>query len=146
MTANFLGVKGLYPTLIPGGRSVTKIPFTQSKSACNKPFSASGPLCWHSCPLGPSASTANLCLPSRPAQPSSGPLSLVLPLLCSPAALQPCHRVKPRALGGALYVESIAMYCPHVHSELVNQGQVRILELSFYPQGVFCKRFLGTQE
>ena len=112
---NVLEVKGLYPTLFPGGRSVTKIPITQSASACSKPVSASGPLCLH----------------SRPAQPSSGPLSSALPplqpLLCSPAALQPCYHIVPRALGGALYIESTAMYCSQVCSELVNQGQVRIL-------------------
>ena len=111
----FFGVKGLYPTLFPGGRSVTKILFTQSKSAGSKPVSASGPLCPH----------------SRPTQPSSGPLSLALPplqpLLCSPAALQPCYHVMPRALGRALFIESRATYCPQVCSELVIQGQVRIL-------------------
>ena len=72
-------------------------------------------------------------LHSRPTQPSSGPLSSALPplqpLLCSPAVLQPCHPVVPRALGGALFTESTVMYCPQVCSELVNQGQVRILTI-----------------
>ena len=82
------GLKGLYPTLFPGGRSVTKILFTQSESACSKPVSASG----------------HLCPPSCPAQLSSGPLCTVVPhnhpldlcpqcchhsSLCS-ALLQPC--------------------------------------------------------
>ena len=86
-----------------------------------------------SLPLGPSAqlSSGPLCLHSHPTQPSSGPLSSALPplqtLLCSPAALQPCHRVACRALVRALYIEPTAMYCPQVCSELVNQGQVRIL-------------------
>ena len=86
-----------------------------------------------SLPLGPSVHTAVLwaSLHSRPTQPSSGPLSSVLsplqPLLCPPAALQPCHHVVPRALGRALFIESIAMYCPQVCSELVNHSQVRIL-------------------
>ena len=89
------------------------------------------------CPWAP-LSTQPFCtavlrsaLHSHPAQPSSGPVSSVLPrlqpLLCSPAALQLCHHVVPRALGRALYIESSAMYCPQVCSELVNQGQVRIL-------------------
>ena len=51
-------VKVLYPTLFPGGRSVTRIPFTQSESVCSKPVSASGPLCLHSSPLGLSSCTA----------------------------------------------------------------------------------------
>ena len=87
---------------------------------------SSGPLCTavtHSRPLGLSAQSCT--------QLSSGPLSLVLPplqpLLCSPAALQPCHRVMPKALGRALYIESTDLYCPQVCSELVNHGQVRIL-------------------
>ena len=140
-------MKGLYPTSFPGDRSVTRIPFTQSEFVCSKPVSTSGPLCPHSCPLGPSVHTAILWAPlfsqpshtailwaslhSRPTQLSSGPLSLALPplqpLLCSPAALQPCHCVAPRALSIALYIESTAMYCPQVCSELVNHGQVRIL-------------------
>ena len=113
----FFGVKGLHSTLFPGGRSVTKIPFTQSKSACSKLVS----------PLA----SRHLWLHSHPAQPSSGSLSSALPplqpLLCSPAALQPCHHVACRALGGALFIEVTAMYCPQVCSELVNHGQVRIL-------------------
>ena len=136
---NVLGVKGLYPTLFPGGRSVTKIPFTQSESACSKLVSASGPLCPH----------------SRPTQPSSGLLSLMLlplqPLLCSHAALQPCHHFMPRALGGALYIESTAMYCPQVCSELVNQGQVSILATGtlilstpFHPKNVLLSFSLVT--
>ena len=32
-----------------------------------------------------------------------------------------------RALGGALFMESTAMYCPQVCNELVNHGRVRIL-------------------
>ena len=129
-------MKGLYPGLFPGGRSVTRIPFTQSKSACSKPVSASGPLCLHSCPLGLSAQSPHTAvlwtsLHSGPTQPSSGPLSSALPplqpLLCSPAALQPCHRVVSRALGGALFIESTTMYCPQMCSELVNHSQVRIL-------------------
>ena len=133
---NILGVKVLYPTLFPGGRSVTKILFTQSESACSMPVSASGPLCLHSCPLGlfaqsPHTAVLWASLHSCPTQLSSGPLSSTLPQLqplhCSPAALQPCHRVMPRALGGALFIESTVMYCPRVCSELVNQGQVRIL-------------------
>ena len=86
-----------------------------------------------SLPLGPSVLTAVLwaSLHSPPTQPSSGLLSLALPplqpLLCSPAALEPCHRDAPRALGGALFIESTAMYCPQVCSELVSHGQVRIL-------------------
>ena len=78
---------------------------------------------------------AGLCLwaslHSRPAQPSSEPLSLALPplqpLLCSPAALQPCHHVVLRALGGTLFIESTAVYCPQVCSELLSHGQGRIL-------------------
>ena len=89
---NVLGVKGLYPTLFPGGRSVTKIPFTQSESACRKPISASGPLCLHSRPPGLCTVVLHSC-----------------PLLCSPAALQHHHRVMPRAMGGALFIESTAM-------------------------------------
>ena len=48
--------------------------------------------------------------------------------LCS-ALLQPCSlaTMSHRALGRALYIETTAMYCPQVCSELVNQGQVRIL-------------------
>ena len=85
-----------------------------------------------SLPLGPSVCTPVLwaSLHTCPTQPSPGPLSSVLPplqpLLCSPAALQPCHRVAPRALSRALYIKPTAMYCPQVCSELVNQGQVRI--------------------
>ena len=45
-------------------------------------------------------------------------------LSCSLVAMPLCC---PRALGGALYIESIVMYCPHVCSELVSQGQLRIL-------------------
>ena len=76
-----------------------------------------------SLPLGPSVLTAVLWAPlstqlsctavlwaslhSRPTQPSSGPLSSVLPplqpLLCSSAALQPCHHVTPTELGRALF-------------------------------------------
>ena len=138
-------MKGLYPTLFPGGSSVTRIPFTQSESARSKPVSASGPLCLHTHPLGASACTTvphscPLCLSAqRPTQPSSGRLSSVLPplqpLLCSPTAFQLCHSVVPRALGGALYIESVATYFPHVCSELANQGQVESWpqELSFYP-------------
>ena len=71
---------------------------------------------------------AGLCLwAPLSAQLSSGPLSSALPtppsaLLSS--TLQPCHHVTPRALGGALFIES---NCPQVCSGLVNQGQVRIL-------------------
>ena len=78
---NVLGVKGLYPTLFPGGRSVTKIPFTQSESAYSKRVSASGPLCPH----------------SRPTRPSSGPVlgAATTPasalLSCSLTALPPCR-------------------------------------------------------
>ena len=120
-------MKGLYPSLFPGGRSVPKILFTQSESAGSKPVSASGPLCPYSHPVQLSSAS----LHSHPAQPSSGPLSSVppplQPLLCSPAALHPCHHVAPRALSRALFIESTAMYCPQVCSELVSQGQVRIL-------------------
>ena len=42
-----------------GGRSITKISPTQSKSACSKPVSASGPLCPHSHPLGLLAHTVS---------------------------------------------------------------------------------------
>ena len=85
-----------------------------------------------SLPLGPSVHTAILwaSLHSRPAQPSSGPLSLALPpcqpLLCSPAALQPCHGVT-QSTRQSSQIEATAMYCLHVCSELANQGQVRIL-------------------
>ena len=61
--------------------------------------------------------------------------------LCS-ALLQPFSHatVWPRALGRALYRESIATYCPHACSEQANQGQMRILAtgtftLSTTPQG-----------
>ena len=128
-------MKRLYPTLFPGGRSVTRILSTQSKSACSKLVSASGPLCLH----------------SRRAQLSSGPLSSVLPplqtLLCS-AVLQPCSpaTVLPRALGGALYIESVTMHCPHVCSELANQGQVRILATgTFNSSTLHPSRILASQ-
>ena len=73
------------------GRSITRILSIQSESACSRPVSASGPLCLHShlsfCPQCCHHST-----------------------LHSPAAVQ-------WALGGALYVESVTMYCLHVCSE-----------------------------
>ena len=104
---NVLGVKELHPGLFPGGRSVTRIPFTQSESAGSKPVSASGPLCPHSHPLGPSACTV---------VPHSHPLGLCPwcchhSSLCS-ALLQPCSpaTVSPRPLGRALYVESITTF------------------------------------
>ena len=140
------------------GKSITKIPSTQSRSAHSKPVSASGPLCLHSHPLGPFVCTAVLhshppglsagpshtavlraSLHGCPTQPSSGPLCMVVlhscplglslalpplqPLLCSPPALQPCHRVVPRALGGAPFIESTVMYCPQVCSEVASQPQ-----------------------
>ena len=103
MTVEHSWVERVYTQLYsPSGRSVTRIPSTQSESACSKPVSASGPLCHHS----------HLSLCPRHCHHSS---------LCS-ALLQPCScaTVFPRALGRALY-------CPQVCSELVNQGQVRIL-------------------
>ena len=120
----FFGVKGLYPTLFPGGRSVTTILFNQSESVCSKPVSASGLLRPHSCPLGlctaiphsrPLGLSAQLSRPailwaslhSHSVQPSSGPWSSALPplqpLLCSPAALQPCHHVAQSTGQGSLY-------------------------------------------
>ena len=126
------GVKGLYPTLFPGGRSVTRIPFLRASL-----YAASQYLL-----LGPSVCTAVLWAPLS-AQPSSGPLCTVVPHSCSPglcpwhchcsslcsALLQPCSpaTVSPRALGGALYMESITTHCPHVYSEPAKEGQVRIL-------------------
>ena len=90
-----------------GGRSVTRLPSTQSESACRS----------RSLPLGLSApgaiSVSVLCTATTPVS----------------ALLQPCSHatVSPRAPGGALYIESIVTYCPHVCSELADQGQVRIL-------------------
>ena len=107
-------MKGLYPTLFPGGRSVTRIPFTQSESA---PAS-------QSLPLGLSAQLSRTAVLWAPLSSVLPPLQ---PLLCSPAALQPCHHVTPRAVGRALYRESTAMHCPQVCSEPATQGQVRIL-------------------
>ena len=85
----FFGVKGLYPTLFPGGRLVTRIPFTQSESVCSKPVSASGPLCLHSHPLGFCAQPSHTAvlwasLLSTATTPASALLSWSL------AALPPC--------------------------------------------------------
>ena len=137
-------MKGLYPTLFPGGSSVTKIPFTQSQSACSKPVSASGPLCPHSCPLGFSGLLYTAIPHSHPTQPSSGPLCTVGPhtavlwasvlgtattpasalLSCSLAAVPLCH-AQTTGQSSSYRVNSYVM--PQVCSELVNQGQVRIL-------------------
>ena len=111
MTVEHFGGERVYTQLYShGGRSITRVLSTQSKSACSKLVSASGPLCLHNRPLG-------LC-----------PQHCHHSSLCS-VFLQPCSRatVSPRPLGGALYIESIATYCPHVCSEQADQGQVGIL-------------------
>ena len=104
----FLRWKGYTQLYFHSGRSITKILFTQREFACSKPVYASGPLCPHSRPLGLCPWCCHHCS------------------LCS-ALLQPCScaTVSLRALGRALYIESIATYCPHVCSELADQ--VRIL-------------------
>ena len=82
-----------------------------------------------------SISTSGRSLKSHPLRASlyahtAIPVS-VLSAATTPASalLQPCSRatMSPRALGRALYIGSIATYCPQVCSELANQGQVRIL-------------------
>ena len=110
MTAERSWGKRFYTQLYShGGRSITRIPSTQSRSAGSKLVSASGPLCPRSHP--------SLC--PRCCHHSS---------LCS-ALLQPCScaGVSPTTLGRALHRESVTVYCPHVCSESANQGQVRIL-------------------
>ena len=100
-----------------GGESITGIPSIQSKSACSKPVPASGPLRLRSHP--------SLC-----------PQCCHHSSFCPPAALQPCSNgatVSPRALGKALYVESIiTTYFSHLCSEQANQGQVRILVIGSF--------------
>ncbi|XP_073078933.1 gamma-aminobutyric acid receptor-associated protein-like 1 isoform X1 [Manis javanica] len=73
--------------------------------------------------------SASWSLPLGPSIPAAVSVS-ILSAANTPASalLQPCScaTLSPRALGGALYIQSIAMYYPHVFSELANQGQVRI--------------------
>ena len=73
-----------------GGRSITRILSTQSESACSKTISVSGPLYLRS----------HLSLHPWHCHHSS--LISALLQLCSS-----CATVWPRALGGALYIESI---------------------------------------
>ena len=73
-----------------------------------------------SLPLGLSAPTAVSVSALHAATTSVSSL-----LSCSFAAVPPCHaQSTSRTL---YYIESTAMYCPQVCSELANQGQVRIL-------------------
>ena len=123
-------MKGLYPTLFPGGRSVTKIPCSVRVSVhAASPSLHLGhsvlTVVPHSCPLG-------LC----PQRCHHSSLCSVLLQSCSPATLShPEHWVE------LFFTESIAMYCPQVCSELVNQGQVRILAT-----GTLISSTYGTQE
>ena len=63
-----------------GGRSITRIPFTQSEPACSKLLCASGPLC----------PCSHLSLCPRHCHHSS---------LCSPTALQPCSHAAAQSTG-----------------------------------------------
>ena len=94
----------------------------------------------HSCPLGLSAQSSHTAVL----------WASVLSAATTPASalLQPCSRatVSPRALGRALYIESITMHCPHMCSELANQGQVRILATgTFILSTLHLSRILSSQ-
>ena len=80
----FLEWKGYTQLYFHGGRSITRIPSTQSESACSKPVPASGPLYLKSRPI--------LC--RQHCHHSS---------LCYPATLQPCHHVSQSTGHGSLY-------------------------------------------
>ena len=95
-----------------------------------------------SCPLRASLRTASRSRPLGLSTHSAIAVSVFVFALLQPCS---CATMLLKALGGALYIESITMYCPHVCSELANQRQVRILAIGTFTLSTPTRRRLVCQ-
>ena len=94
------------------------------------------------CPLRGSLHAANQSLPLGLSAPVAISVSVLGAATTPVSSLLSCSHATmlPRALGGPLYIESIA-YWPRVCSELPDQGQVRILAIGTFTLSTNIMKF-----